>query len=51
MNVPLSAKPVLKWGMNELHERSIFNQKAALLRLARLTDVTTADGFAKGSAR
>ena len=52
MNVPLSAKPVLEVrGMNELHERSIFNQKAALLRLARLADVTTADGFAKGSAR
>ena len=38
-------------GMNELHERSIFNQKAALLRLARLADVNIADGFAKGSAR
>ena len=52
MNVPLSAKPVLEVrGMNELHERSIFNQKAALLRLARLADVNIADGFAKGSAR
>ena len=52
MNVPLSAKPLLEVaGMNELHERSIFNQKAALLRLARLADVNIADGFAKGSAR
>ena len=52
MNVPLSAKPVLEVrGMSDLHERSIFNQKAALLRLARLTDVKIADGFAKGSAR
>ena len=37
--------------MNDLHERSIFNQKAALLRLARLSDVKIAEGFAKGSAR
>lgn len=52
MNVPLSSKPVLDVrGMNELHERSIFNQKSALLRLARLADVNIADGFAKGSAR
>ena len=52
MNVPLSAKPILNVrGMNDLHERSIFNQKAALLRLARLNDVKKADGFAKGSAR
>jgi len=52
MNVPLSAKPVLDVrGMNELHKRSIFNQKAALLRLARLAGVNITDGFAKGSAR
>ncbi len=52
MNVPLSAKPVLDVrGMKEIHERSIFNQKAALLRLARLADINIVDGFAKGSAR
>jgi len=52
MNVPLSAKPVLDVrGMNKLHEQSIFNQKAALLRLARLADVNVTGSFAKGSAR
>ena len=50
MNVPLSAKPVLNVrGMKDLHERSILNQKAALLRLARLADVNFADGLLKAT--
>lgn len=52
MNVPLSAKPVLNMrGMADLHQRAVNNQKAALLRLARLAGTTTVDSFAKGCAR
>ncbi|MDB0014093.1 valine--tRNA ligase [Alphaproteobacteria bacterium] len=52
MNVPLSAKPVLHLrGITDLHQRAIDNQKAALLRLARLDGIAPVDSFAKGSAR
>ena len=48
MNVPLSQTCIEVRGMNELHERSIFNQKAAY-RLARLADVTLQMGSPKGA--
>ena len=52
MNVPLSAKPVLHLrGTSDLQQRAIDNQKAALLRLARLDGIAPVDSFAKGSAR
>ncbi|XDZ70804.1 valine--tRNA ligase [Alphaproteobacteria bacterium LSUCC0744] len=52
MNVPLSAKPVLNIrGCNELQQRAIDNQQAALLRLARLDGITIVDSFVNGSAR
>jgi valyl-tRNA synthetase len=52
MNVPLSAKPTLNLrGTNDLQQRAIDNQQAALLRLARLDGIAPVDSFAKGSAR
>jgi valyl-tRNA synthetase len=52
MNVPLSAKPVLHLrGTNDLQQRAIDNQQAALLRLARLDGIAPVNSFAKGSAR
>ena len=52
MNVPLSAKPVLHLrGTSDHQQRAIDNQKAALLRLARLDGIAPVDSFAKGSAR
>ena len=52
MNVPLSAKPALLInGATALQNRTIANQQAALLRIARLDTVTETDDFGSGCAQ
>ena len=52
MNVPLSAKPTLQLrGLSGPQVNAVDVQKAALLRLARVSAVETVAQFAKGTAR
>jgi valyl-tRNA synthetase len=52
MNVPLSAKPVLQVrGMSAVQSSVLASQSAALMRLARVSEVTVVDQFATGTAR
>ena len=52
MNVPIAAKPILEiCGTEKFQIQVIDTQKSALLRLARVSEITKVKNFTKGTAR